>query len=212
MYKTIDNLEARGKVAIDYMRSKNYKIRALNIVYFEGLSADNLATPNSDRTDEWNDVRAIIGNDGKVYMSATATTEPGWYYRRNRMNPCGAAQIAFNQYLDCWRMGEHFQQDALIQCGEITVYRDNNEDGFRSGDPTEVGDFFGCNQHTTGNSPDSAPSEKVGRWSAGCLVGKWASTHYNVFLPICRSMGLKTFDTTLIDGSDFAKYSKIHTA
>jgi hypothetical protein len=191
------------------MQSKGYKIRALNIVYFEGLLADDLTTVNADQVDEWNDVRAIIGSDGRVYMSATATTEPGWYYRRNRMNPGGAAQVAFGQYLDCWRLGKHFKQDALVQCGEIKVYRDSNEDGSRTGDPEETGDYFGCNQHTTGNSSDSAPSDTVGRWSAGCLVGKWASTHYNTFLPICKAMGLKTFDTTLIDGSDFAKYSMI---
>jgi hypothetical protein len=191
------------------MQNKGYKIRALNIVYFEGLSAEDLATANNDRIDEWNDVRAIIGSDGKVYMSAAATTEPGWYYRKNRMNPAGAAQIAFGQYLDCWRLGKHFQQDALVQCGELKVYRDNNEDGSRSGDLVYLGDDFGCNQHTTGNSANASPSAQVGRWSAGCLVGKWPGTHYDTFLPICRAMGLKTFDSTLIDGSDFAKYSMI---
>lgn len=187
------------------MVSKGYKIRALNIVYFEGLNATDW-TENADRIDEWNDVRAVIGNDGAVYMSATATTEPGWYYRQNRMNSAGAAQIAFGQYLDAWCFGYHYKQEALVQCGEIKVYRDNDENGSRQGDSSYTGDDFSINQHTTGNTADANAPDAVGRWSAGCLVGKYPETHYNTFLPLCKAMGLKTFDTTVIDGSDFAKF------
>jgi hypothetical protein len=182
------------------MTSKGYKIRAWNIVYFEGLNTD-LTTVNSDKIDGWNDVRAIITNAGAVLMAAAATTEPGWYYRQNRMNSDGAAQLAFGQYLDCWQIGKHYNQDALIQCGKLTVYRDNNEDGSRTGDKKFVGSAFGLNQHTTSNSPNT-----VGRWSAGCLVGQYPETHLK-FMKICRSMGLATFDSTLIDGSDFVKFT-----
>lgn len=188
------------------MKSRGYKIRALNIVYFEGLNADDMATPNDDRIDHWNDVRSIIGNDGKVYLSSAATTEPGWHYRKNRMNSGGAAQVAFGQYLDCWRFGKHFKQDALVQCGSILVYRDNNEDGSRAGDAVYTGDYFAINQHTTADYAKPYVPDTVGRWSAGCLVGQYSETHYNSFMPICRSMGLATFDTTLVDGSLFAKF------
>jgi hypothetical protein len=205
-FTELKELKSQGDKAIRYMKSLDYKIRALNIVYFEGLNAGDLSTVNSDRIDQWNDVRSIIGNDGRVYLSSAATTEPGWYYRQNRMNSGGAAQVAFGQYLNCWRLGKHFQQDALVQCGSILVYRDNNEDGSRKGDPTETGDYFAINQHTTGNKPGVYVPDTVGGWSAGCLVGQYSETHYNSFLPICRSMGLKTFDTTLLDGSAFAKF------
>lgn len=204
-FTEIAALKVQGTKAIRYMVSKGYKVRALNIVYFEGLNANDW-TENADRIDEWNDIRAVIGNDGTVYMSAVATTEPGWYYRQNRMNPDGAAQIAFGQYLDAWQFGKHFKQDALVQCGQIKVYRDNDENGSRQGDSSYVGDDFAINQHTTGNDADAGSPDTVGRWSAGCLVGKVASTHYNLFLPLCRAMGLRTFDTTVIDGSDFSKY------
>jgi hypothetical protein len=77
----------------------------------------------------------------------------------------------------------------------------DNEDGSRKGDAIYVGDDFGLNQHTTSNAPDN-----VGRWSAGCLVGKYPDTHNDKFMPICRAMGLETFDSTLIDGSVFAMW------
>ncbi len=193
-------LRSQGEKAIRYMNSLNYRIRALNIIYFEGLDADDMATVNSDRIDYWNDIRAVISDQGQVYLSAAATTEPGWFYRQNRINSDGAAQLEFGQYLDCWEFGDHHGQDALVQCGILTVRRDGNEDGSRSGDELFKGASFGLNQHTTNYPPDT-----VGRWSAGCLVGKYPATHAK-FMTLCRRMGLPTFDTTLIDGSLFAKF------
>jgi hypothetical protein len=200
-FSALKELSLQGKKAIKYMGTKGYRVRAWNIVYFEGIDPD-LETVNSDRIDYWNDVRAIITNQGDVLMAATATTEPGWYYRLNRLNSNGAAQLAFGQYLDAWCIGDHRGQDALVQCGNLKVYRDSNEDGSRRGDPVFVGDGYGLNQHTTTNAPDT-----VGKWSAGCLVGKYPSTHNDKFMAICRSMGLQTFDSTLIDGSDFARFN-----
>lgn len=198
-FPTIKELKPQGLKTIEYMKSKQYKIRALNIVYFEGIDPD-LVTVNNDRIDYWNDVRTVISNTGDVLMACTATSEPGWYYRLNRLNANGAAQLAFGQYLDAWCIGDHKGQDALVQCGKLKIYRDNNEDGSRMGDSVYTGDGYGLNQHTTYNAPDL-----VGKYSGGCLVGKYPSTHAK-FMKIVRSMGLKTFDTTLIDGSDFAKF------
>jgi hypothetical protein len=204
-FPVLEDLQVQGEKAIRYMVSKGYKVRALNIVYFEGIDC-NLKTVNKDSLNRWNDVRCIISNKGDVLMAALATTEPGDYYTFNRMNPDGAARIAFGQYLECWQFGKHFKQDALVQCGTIKVWRDNNEDGSRAGDVLYAGSGFGVNQHTTANSPTDGMPDTVGRWSAGCLVGAYPSTHYNTFLPICRAMGLAKFDTTIIDGNDFAKF------
>lgn len=204
-FPTLPELQPQGKKAIAYMVSKGYKVRALNIVLFEGINTD-LKTLNADTIDLFNDVRAIISNHGDVLMSASCTTEPGWYYRLNRMNPAGAAQVAFGQYLDSHCLGMHFKQQALVQCGSLSVYRDDNEDGSRAGDRLYKGAEFAINLHTTGNDADADTPDRVGRWSAGCNVGQYASTHYNTFLPICRAMGLKTFDTTWVDGSDFVKF------
>lgn len=180
------------------MKAQGYKVRALNIVYFEGINCD-LQTVNSDKIDFWNDVRSIVTDKGDVLLCCAATTEPGWYYRNNPMNDGGAAQLAFGQHLDAWRIGDHKGQDALVQCGTLKVFRDKNDDGSRKGDAIDVGNDFGIDQHTTSNAPDT-----VGRWSAGCLVGQYPETHNDKFMPICRAMGLDTFDSTLIDGSLFA--------
>jgi hypothetical protein len=204
-FETLPELKLQGQKAIAYMKAMGYKIRALNIIYFEGLNTD-LTTVNSDRVDCWNDVRAIISNIGDVFLCCSSTSEPGWHYRLDPMNCNGAAQLAFGQHLDGWRIGKHFSQDALVQCGDLKVYRDKNEDGSRKGDLTYIGDDFGLNQHTTSNAP-----ENVGRWSAGCLVGRYPETHYDKFMPICRAMGLETFDSTLIDGSLFAMWDNSET-
>jgi hypothetical protein len=203
-FPILTELNAQGKKAIAYMKSKQYKVRALNIVYFEGLDADDMKTVNDDRLDFWNDVRSVIRDNGDVLMCCSATTEPGRYYRLNRMNPGGAAQLAFGQYLDAWEIGIHgteYKQDALVQCGNLKVYRDDNEDGIRLGDPIDINDNFYINQHSTSNAPDT-----IGLWGAGCLVGKYPATHAK-FMGICRSMGLSTFDTTLISASDFEKFT-----
>jgi hypothetical protein len=204
-FATLPELKSQGLKTIAYMKAYNMKVRALNIVYFEGLNCD-LQTVNSDKIDCWNDVRSIVTDKGDVLLCCTATTEPGWYYRNNPMNDGGAAQLAFGQYLDAWRIGDHHGQDALVQCNKLKVYRDKNEDGSRKGDSVDIGDDFGLNQHTTSNSPDN-----VGRWSAGCLVGKYPDTHNDKFMPICRSMGLDTFDSTLLDGSLFALWDYSET-
>jgi hypothetical protein len=202
-YEPIKELKEQGVKTLQYMQFRNYKIRALNIVYFEGLDTD-LKTVNNDRIDYWNDVRSVITDKGDVLMAATATTEPGWYYRLNRMNTNGAAQLQFGQYLDCWQIGDHRGQDALVQCGDLEVCRDANQDGSRTGDKAFIGSDYGLNQHTT-----NVPTALIGRWSAGCLVGKYPATHAK-FMGICRSMGLRRFDTTLIDGTKFNEFKGLN--
>ena len=201
-FTPLPELKSQGLKAIEFMKSKGFKIRAMNIIYFEGLDCD-LRSVNSDRVDIWNDVRSIITKDGDVLLACSATSEPGWFYRTNPMNLNGAAQLAFGQHLDAWQIGDHKGQDALIQCGNLKIYRDKNEDGSRKGDAVFVGDDFGLDHHTTSNAPDL-----VGRWSAGCLVGRYPETHNDKFMPICRSMGLKTFDTTLVAGDEFSSFGK----
>jgi hypothetical protein len=195
-FETIPELKPQGLKILEYMADKGYKIRALNIVYIEGIDTD-LVTLNADRLDGWNDVRGVITDEGDVLMSAQGTTEPGKYYTYNRMNPQGVFRIAFGQYSEAWKLGKHYSQPALVQCGDLKGHRDHNEDGKRTGDLIYTGDDFYVNQHTTSNAP-----EVVGRWSAGCLVGRYPSTHAK-FMQICRSMGLARFDTTVIAGDDF---------
>jgi len=199
MTKELDLLKPQGDKTIRIMQERGMRIRAINIVYFEGINTD-LKTINNDRLDGWNDVRCLITDKGDMLMSAVATTEPGLFYTYNRMNPKGAFRIKLNeQFRDCWRIGRHFTQDALVQIGTITGHRDNNQDGKRTNDLLDTGNYFHVNQHTTSNAPNF-----VGRWSAGCLVGRFPSTHAR-FMTILRGSGNKFFDTVVFDGQELLK-------
>lgn len=205
MMQSIRSLSTNGRRLIEYMKYKKYRIQPLNIVYIEDFDANDWI-PLSEKLDFFNDIRCVVSDQGDVFLSNWATTEPGRYYTENRLNSKGAFRIAIGQHIDAWRIGDHKGQLALVQVAPVTGFRDNNEDGLRIGDLQDRG-IFGINQHTTGinfNSPD-----RIGRWSAGCLVGQNTNSHYNRFMPLCRQMIItnKTpiFSTTIIDGSDFAK-------
>lgn len=189
-----NNLKTQGLKTLQLMSDRKMRIRAYNIVYFEGMNTD-LLTLNTDRLDGWNDVRCVITDDGDVIHNSLATTEPGAYYTKNRMNSKGAFRIQLNtQFKDAWTLGRHYSQFALVQCGNITGHRDNNEDGQRTGDAMDTGDDFYVNQHTT-----SGATSQVGRWSAGCLVGCYPESHAT-FMQLCVSSGNRTFDTVVFDG------------
>lgn len=192
-------MKSVGNRILDYMTRQGYLINDCNIVYIEGVDPDTFAL-NDDALDYWNDTRNIILSDGTILMSCSATTEPGKYYTENPLNPSGAARIAFGQHKDAWAFGNHKDQKALVQVGEITVFRDFNEDGLRTGDKTYTG-LFGINQHTTASNALGMCPEEVGRWSAGCLVGKVPRTHYEIFLPTLRKFNYPVWDTTVLDGT-----------
>ena len=61
---------------------------------------------------------------------------------------------------------------ALVQSGEILVYRDANRDQKRTGDP--IYPAYGINHHST---RPLFVGEKVGDWSYGCCVGRNWSKH-----------------------------------
>ncbi|HEY9667605.1 MAG TPA: hypothetical protein V6C91_12425 [Coleofasciculaceae cyanobacterium] len=206
------NLEER---IIAYCEEKGYQINRgvgeKNIIYVEGMYPDG--TLNDDAPFIWNDTRMVIEFfDGvpKIIGRWEATTEPGRYYTMRPMNINGAARIAFGQHR-AWQVGTHSPggaHEALIQTGgPVTVHRDLNKDGARTGDRTERG-HFGINQHWGGDSPKS----DIGRWSAGCLVGRTRDGHRE-FMKIVKqdSRYLKNkghvFSVIVIPGDDlFAKF------
>ncbi|WP_157816403.1 hypothetical protein [Nostoc flagelliforme] len=196
----------KGLKLIKYMQSKGWRIRPLNIVYLEDANADTWE-PSQGLLDVWDDVRIVVTDKGEVLLSCEATCEPGLYYTQNRLNPNGAFCIKSDeQFQDAWQIGYHKHQLALVQCANLTGLRDGNEDGLRTGDRQFTGNDFGVNQHTTGDSADAVAPDKVGRWSAGCLVGRYASTHYGKFMPLVKLMNLAKFDTAIIPGDKFAQF------
>jgi len=198
---------------IKYMQQNQYFVavgrQKYNIVYVEGANSDG--TPNNDQFNQWNDRRIVIeiaSATPKIIGNWIATTEPGDYYTQHPMNAQGAARIAFGQY-KAWRVGTHGRSgsdphEALCQVADLKVHRDRNKDGFRSGDPIDVGANFGINQHW------GYDQRLVGKASAGCLVGQSREEH-RAFMKLIkqdRRYQMNTnysFMTTIINGDDLAK-------
>jgi hypothetical protein len=174
----------------------------VNIVYVEGMSPNG--TRNDDAPNRFNDMRCVFWwSKGELRFEAwEATTEPGTYWTKNRMNPHGAARVAFGQY-KAWSVGIHNgDHEALRQVKPITVYRDDNEDMQRPGDHTDTGVFY-INQH----HGYDLPVNDLGRSSAGCLVGRTRAGHWH-FMSIVKSdpryLADKThvFDTAILSAED----------
>lgn len=203
---------------IAYCQEKNYKIDKgageKNIIYVEGMYPDG--TLNDDVFNVWNDARLVIDfkkDIPEIIGAWEATTEPGKYYTEKPFNVAGAARIAFGQY-QSWQISNIGQIDqknsqvALIQTGgKVTVYRDLNQDGTRTGDRLDTG-FFGINQ----TGANDAPPNDIGIWSAGSLVGRNRDGHQQ-FIAMCQQdpRYLKNnqyiFQTTIIAGDDlFERY------
>jgi|GEM_PF-1453614 len=196
---------------IAYCEKKGYKIFQQpghkNIFYLEGMNEDG--TLNNNAFNAWNDLRIVVEFQEakpKIIGCWEATTQPGKYYTYKPMNPKGAAMIAFGQYT-AWQVGKHGQADpheALVQTGgPVTVHRDTNRSGSRdAGDYMDSG-FFGINQHWGGDNPKS----DIGRWSAGCQVGRTRQGHRD-FMKIIKSDPRYqanrsfVFTSTIIDGKD----------
>jgi hypothetical protein len=167
---------------VKYMQLRNYWIARLpgflNIVYVEGANADG--KPNADEFNKFNDRRIVISIEGgkpTIKLNVLATTEPGKFFTEHPMNAGGAARIAFSQY-KAWRVGVHragkpSAHEALVQVGEISVHRDLNQDGKRTGDKIDVGSGFAINQHSGHN----ADANNINKASAGCLVGRSHDEH-----------------------------------
>jgi peptidoglycan hydrolase-like protein with peptidoglycan-binding domain len=198
---------------VKYMQLKKYElfqgIREYNIVYVEGMDAD--ASLNDDRPNYFNDRRMVLQIvDGVPVIVGNweATTEPGYRYTENPMNPEGAARIKFGQY-KAWQVGIHGTTDrheALIQTGgEITVYRDLNKDYQRVGDKEDTG-YFAVNQHWGYDFPYN----DVYYASAGCLVGRMRQGHREFMSLIKKDRRFQLNDryifyTTVIYGQDLMK-------
>jgi hypothetical protein len=167
---------------IKYMQQKDFWFAKLpgflNIVYIEGANDDG--SLNADEFNKFNDRRIVIAiEDGKpkILFNVLATTEPGRFYTENPLNPEGAARIAFGQYKS-WRVGTHkahtpTAHEALVQVAPLSVHRDLNRDGARTGDKIDVGSGFAINQHSGHN----ADANNIGKASAGCLVGRSDAEH-----------------------------------
>lgn len=191
-----------GKV-LRFMQDRGFRVKALNLVYIVGASADDWS-PIPNTVDEWNDVRCIIRDSGEVLGSWKATTDPGRYYLSHPLNEAGCAILALGQHKDGWQLGLHRGYPALTQCGDIIIYRDRTQSGVRSGHTMVAGAECGINHH--GTSGHDGDPRSIGRWSAGCCVGMYWKSHLQ-FVQFCRDSGSSTFDATLLDGQALQQFN-----
>ena len=204
---------------VRYLQAKKFFVARLpgflNIVYVEGT--DKNGRHNADTFNVFNDRRTVFHFDKNgtpvMDLNVLCTTEPGRFFTQHPLNPDGAARIAFGQY-KAWAVGIHHPEltaprrhEALVQVGNISIFRDKNKDGIRPGDKQfTVGSGAGINQHSGLNQP----AADIGRLSAGCLVGQNDAEHKK-FMKVARSDPRFTvnnnykFITTIIAGDDLDK-------
>lgn len=139
-----------------------------------------------DVVDEFNDILGIAYKDdfgNEVVIQHKATTKPGLYYLKNKIGGAGGTAILLpGYYPSCWKMGDHKGYEALVQNGmPFKVWRDNNSNGKLDIGGKVYTNVTGLNRHTTSFLTEK---EKVGPYSAGCMVDRDDEDHL-VDMAIC---------------------------
>ncbi len=128
------------------------------------------------------------------------TTDPGTYWLKNPMHVSGTAILIPGQYIDSHTIGLHQKKyEALVQQGQLRVWRDKNSDNIIDTGGEIYTDASGINIHRSNAKTESSVVEK---WSAGCQVFKKVAD-FNVFMDICKTSGQKHFTYTLLEEGDF---------
>lgn len=131
------------------------------------------------------------------------TTDPGTFWREYPMNVHGTAILKPGHYHRSHEIGLHKGDEALVQKGLLTVYRDANRDDVLdvTGQPQDTGNF-GIDIH---RANAVRPSIQVDKWSAGCQVVQ-DPEHHAFLLALAkraRSLYGNSFSYTLLLEQDF---------
>ncbi len=133
----------------------------------------------------------------KILGPHWCTTNPGNDYLLAPLNPKGAAiLVADKQYVNCFKLGLHKGKDALIQCGDLLVYRDNDKDIYAEelGVPIVAKPECRIDIH---QANEKWTSVIIGKWSAGCQVVA-NPIEYAQLLKSCRDTSKSFFTYTLL--------------
>ena len=137
------------------------------------------------------------------FFAFPVTTDQGIYYRKHPINIDGTAIVIPGQYRGLWHLGKHRNKyDALVQVGDIKVWRDVDRDGKLDQGDVQEG-LFGINAH---RANATRASTQVDKWSAGCQVFQ-DPDHFDFFLALCRAQvdthpTYTKFSYTLLNESD----------
>lgn len=149
---------------------------------------------NTGFTNTFDDIAGVFYKNAKDIWTLKkwdCTVDPGRYYLENLMNPKGTGIIVPNQYLEVYEIGLHKGENALVQRGNLSVYRDKNKDLTYNKDPKtiETG-LFAIDIHNANNLQKST---YVNNWSAACVVlpdpnehkelMSLAKTYFDVYRP-----------------------------
>lgn len=125
---------------------------------------------NNKVTNTFDDILTISykSDNEWVYKEYPITTDPGVKSLKQLVNINGCAILVPGQYKGCFMVGLHKGYTALVQRGNVKVYRDKNKDEYYDLNPNTIDTgLFGINIHKSGKE-----SFIVDNWSAGCQVFK----------------------------------------
>ena len=183
---------------------------------------------SSDRTvDTFNDVQILWWYvDGIINaIKFSVTVDPGLDNILNPINVKGCAIVAPGFYHNVWALGKHKgKYDALVQVNEILVFRDSNKDAKYDyteksnwGSIRAIDEFtklmiskdhfrylleegiFGINCH---RANQWKIINKVGLYSAGCVVHEDPKDYVDTFIPTIKLFKQKYFSAAWIDSND----------
>lgn len=160
---------------------------SLGFQIFEGEYDLNIIAVRSSKIvpNRFNDKIYIIykKNDAWCEHCYPVTTVAGSYWLQNPSRIQGTAIIVHDkQYKSVWSIGLHKgQYKALVQTGEITIWRDGNKDDKIDYGGEEYTGYFGINCHRANRNHQS---NSVDKWSAGCVVFANPS-HFSAFMSLC---------------------------
>lgn len=135
---------------------------------------------------------------GNSIYEYTGTTIPGVHWLQGPMNKSGTAVVAADrQYINSHAIGLHKGKKALIQVGNLMVYRDNDLDNLAEciGDPMVATPECRIDIHGTG---PSIISVLIGAWSAGCQVIN-NPIEFADFMRVCEKYYQHTFSYSLLN-------------
>ncbi len=198
-----------GKRLVDFIKANGWKVLPLQLVVLRNADSDSWQPlDGGGKIDHWDDAVILLSGDGEIIFSVRGTADPGLHYSKQPMNPAGTARIANGQHLECWQRGWHFKQRAFTQCKPIMITRDRNRNLSWSDEQVHPASGIGLNIHTTANSPSSTLFDRVGRWSAGCVVIRSANVFYNTLNPKFDSSGLRFLTADVVDSTVYAEWRR----
>jgi hypothetical protein len=194
---TREQIEAAVK-AKGYAWFESAKDYDVNIVGIRNSATNNQVT---NRFDDWITLSYKINGVWQFHIWP-CTTDPGVKYtRQTLLNPLGVARLVPNQYRGVYQIGLHQgKYTALVQRGNVKVWRDANKDGVYDEKIIQEG-LFGINIH---RSSPTGVSSQVDGWSAGCQVFANINnfTQFMRIMEKARESFSNKFSYTLIESKD----------